>query len=99
MAEFIQIIEYQTSKPDEVRALGEEIQAARANDPAAADVKVVVTADKDRPNTYLTIVRFPSYEMAMENSSRDDTSAMAAKLAELCDGPPKFYNLDVVGDM
>ncbi len=97
--EFIQIIEYQTSKPDEVQALGDELMAARGDDPGGAALKVVATADRDRPGTYLTIVRFPSYEAAMENSQREDTAAMAARMAELCDGPPKFYNLDVVTEM
>jgi hypothetical protein len=32
----------------------------------------------------------------MENSNRPDTSEFAAKMAKLCDGPPKYYNLDVI---
>ena len=35
----------------------------------------------------------------MENSNRADTSEFAAKMMELCDGPAKFYNLDVVQSM
>jgi antibiotic biosynthesis monooxygenase (ABM) superfamily enzyme len=97
--EFVQIIEYQTSKPDEMKALGDDIQAARADDPGFADVTAMIVKDRDRENTYMTIVRFPSYEMAMENSQRDDTNEMAAKMAALCDGPPTFRNLDVVGEM
>lgn len=56
-------------------------------------------ADRDRPNTYLSIVEFPSHEIAMENSARPETSAFAARLAELYDGPPRFYNLDVIDTM
>ncbi len=97
--EFIQIIEYQTSKPDEMKALGEEFGALRAGEPGAADVKVVAVKDRDQENTYMTIVRFPSYEAAMENSQREDTGEMAAKMAALCDGPPTFRNLDVIMDM
>jgi hypothetical protein len=31
----------------------------------------------------------------MENSNRPEVGEYAARLAKLCDGPPKFYNLDV----
>jgi len=31
----------------------------------------------------------------MENSNRPETGEFAAQMAKLCDGPPKFYNLDV----
>ena len=31
----------------------------------------------------------------MENSSRPEVNEYAARLAKLCDSPPKFYNLDV----
>lgn len=95
--EFVQIIEYQTSKPQEMKALGDEIEARRAGEEGApAPTNVIVVADRDRPNTYMTIVRFPSYEVAMENSSREDTTEMAQKMAALCDGPPTFRNLDLV---
>ncbi len=95
--EFVQIIEYQTSKPDELRAVGDEFGAMRGD--AADGPQVTVTKDRDRENTYLTIVRFPSYEAAMENSQREDTSEMAAKMMALCDGQPTFRNLDVVTEM
>jgi inactivated superfamily I helicase len=31
----------------------------------------------------------------MENSGRPETAEFAAKMAELCDGPVIFHNLDV----
>jgi hypothetical protein len=45
------------------------------------------------------MVEFESYDAAMENSNRPDTGEYAARMAELCDGPPTFYNLDVVQSM
>jgi len=93
MAGFIQIIEFSTSRIDEVQALAEGMDdmgyARRAH----------VTADRDRPGTYLNIVEFDSYDEAMKNSERPEVGEFAGKLAELCDGPPKFYNLDVVTSM
>jgi hypothetical protein len=58
-------------------------------------IRGTFTSDRDRPNTYVNIIEFESYESAMENSNRPETSAFAARMAGLCDGPPNFYNLDV----
>ncbi|MDX6200301.1 MAG: hypothetical protein QOJ79_3452 [Actinomycetota bacterium] len=93
MAGFVQIIEFTTSRPEEVKALGEEYRATRGDSPV---VRGTFTADKDRPNTYLNIVEFPSYEAAMKNSQDPATSEFAQKMMVLCDGPAKFYNLDVL---
>ena len=46
------------------------------------------THDRDRANTYVQIVEFPSYEDAVASSVLSETSEVAARLAELCDGPP-----------
>jgi hypothetical protein len=97
MAGFVQIIEYKSSRYEELAALGEKFRAEReAAGDAMPPEALITTADRDRPGYYLTIVRFDSYEEAMENSRRDDTSAFAAQMSELCDEPPKFYNLDVL---
>ena len=88
--EFVQVIEYQTSKPDEMAALAEEFLAQRAEDGGPAPSMVLVVGDRNRPNTYLTIVRFPSYEAAMENSQRDDTTdgrAVCRPLRQFADLP------------
>ena len=54
-----------------------------------------LAGDRDRPNTYVTIVEFDSYESAMENSRLPETGEFAQKLGALCDSPPTFRNLDV----
>ena len=41
------------------------------------------------------MIEFDSYEAAMENSNRPEVGEYAARLAKLCDAPPRFYNLDV----
>ncbi|QNE22604.1 hypothetical protein F1D05_37795 [Kribbella qitaiheensis] len=101
MAGFVQIIGYETSKPDEVHALSEEYDKAReaAGDGGSAPGSAMVCADRDNPGHYFTIVEFASAEAAMENSARADTSEYAAKMMELCDGPPTFYNLDLLEKM
>lgn len=90
---FIQIIEYETDRPEEMRALGEARMAQMP--PPPEGFRLQVTRDRDNPHRYFTIVEFPSYEMAMENSARPDTDAFAKEMAALCTSPPRFYNLDV----
>ena len=92
---FVQIIEFQTSRPDEVEALGRDISEKLDDGRASSPRRTTIAADRDRPGYYLNIVEFASYEAAMENSSRPEIGEFAARLAKLCDSPPKFYNLDV----
>lgn len=77
MAGFVQIIEIQTSRIDEVKALSDKYRSNRLDaadaDTGAAPLRVTLTADKDRPGYYVNIVEFDSAEAAMENSSRPDT--------------------------
>lgn len=89
---FIQIIEYETDRPDEVAALSAEMEAS---DPTPRFTSLRMTKDEDRPNGYVTIVEFPSKEAAMANNEDPRTQAFAAKMMELAKGPARFVNLDV----
>jgi hypothetical protein len=91
---FIQIIEYQTSRIDELNAELDGWLAETKGKRLA--MRGVQTKDRDATNTYVQIVEFPSYEDAMTNSNLPETAKFAATLASLCDGPPKFRNLDVL---
>lgn len=96
MGSFVQIIEFSSSNIDEIRQIGEEFRAKRAAEGTGGPVTGVITEDRDRPGHYLNIVEFPSYEIAMENSNHPLTKEFAQRMAELCDGPPSFYNLGVL---
>jgi len=96
MAGFVQIIEFQTSRPDEVEALGREIRDRLDDGRSSSPKRGTIVADRDRPNYYLNIVEFDSHEAAVENSSRPEVGEFAARMAKLCDSPPKFYNRDVI---
>ncbi len=89
---FIQIIEYETDRFDEIQALGDENMEGTEMPPG---FRMTVTRDRDNPNRYFTIVEFPSYEVAMENSARPETDKFAKAMTALCTSGPKFYNLDV----
>ncbi|MEV7773483.1 hypothetical protein [Kitasatospora sp. NPDC086791] len=93
---FIQIIEYRTSRIDEFNALLDSW--VEKNKGHRLATRALQTRDRDGENVYLNIVEFPSYEVAMENSSRPETAEFAARIAALCDGPPSFRNLDVLDE-
>ena len=98
MAGFLQIIEYQTSRIEEVRALGREFReqmAAKAQD-GPKPLGGTVTADRDRPGYFMSVVEFESPEAASEASSRPETQEFFGRLSQLMDGPPRFYNLEVL---
>jgi hypothetical protein len=90
---FVQIIEFTTTRPEEIEALSGEWQAQTEGRRTAQ--RGTLTQDRDRPNTYLQIVEFPSYEDAMANSELPETASFAERVSALCDGPIVFRNLDV----
>lgn len=40
--------------------------------------------------------RADSYDLAVANAEHPDTALFGSKMAALCEGPPTFYNLDVM---
>jgi len=93
MTGFVQIIEFKTTRIDELKKLADEMDS---NSGSGAALRGTVTQDRDRPDWYFNIVEFDSYESAMSNSNHPEVSAFAAKMAALCEEPPRFHNLDVV---
>jgi hypothetical protein len=81
------------SWPDEVEALVDEWRTKTAGRRTAQ--RGTFTKDRERPNTFIQIVEFPSYEDAMANSDLPETASFAQRLGQLCEGPMLFRNLDV----
>ena len=94
---FVQIIEFRTSKYDEMRKVGDEWEAAAAGDSTVR--RRVMCEDRDNPGRYFNIVFFDSHEAAMENSKLPVTQEFSQRMMALGDGPPTFYNLDIVDDV
>jgi len=92
MAGFVQIIEFKTSRFDEMEALADQYDL---NNDANTARSVTIAEDRDNPGTYFNIVMFDSHESAMANSERPEVGQFAEAMQKICDGPPKFYNLDV----
>ncbi len=93
---FVQIFEFRTSKIADMQAIGTEWEKATEGKRKAR--RRIMCKDRDTPGRYLNIVFFDSYEEAMENSAMPETDAFSKKMMGLADGPPTFYNLDVIED-
>ena len=90
---FIQLIEITTTRLEDIEAIMQQWLAATEGKRRA--YRSTLTKDRDRPDTYIQIVEFPSYEEAMLNSNLPETAAFAEQLVKLCDARPAFRNLDV----
>jgi hypothetical protein len=91
---FVQIMEMQTTRFDEIDALDQQWQKATAGRNTV--VRQSITKDRDRPDTYMIVVEFDSYDDAMRNNELPETAEIAQQLAKLVDGEVTFRNLDVI---
>jgi hypothetical protein len=91
---FIQIMELQTSKVDEIRAAAD--QWDKATEGRRTVQRSFVCQDRDNPRRHFIVVFFDSYEDAMKNSALPETDALSKTTMELADGAPTFHNLDVI---
>ena len=91
---FVQIIEMTTTKIAQVEELMSDWVAATEGRRSAH--RGLLTKDRERADTYVQVVEFPSYREAMANSALPETAAFAEKLSALCVSDPTFRNLDVV---
>ncbi len=95
MGEYIQIVEYQS---DDIDAVINTANSVPVPEGVPKPISVVVVRDRDRPDTFATILRFGSYEDAMRHSESDATHERIAKLGPLMKGDTRFYNLDVLDE-
>jgi hypothetical protein len=89
---FIQIVDYETDRAQEIDA---QMRQAMSESMAMTFTRLEHTQDRDNPRHYMTIIEFPSYEVAMANSRRPETDEMAKQLASMCTSGPRFTNLEV----
>lgn len=90
---FVQIIEFTTGDIESFNSVLDEWLAKTEGTRTSG--KATQGRDRDDDSRYLSIVEFPSYEAAMENSNRPETAEFATKLSSICDGPLTFRNIDV----
>jgi hypothetical protein len=91
---FVQLIEFHARDLDGFRALEEEWRQRMGRETTAR--WMVVTADRDRADTYVQLVAFPDHASAMRNSEHPVTTEVSKKMQEVTEGEAHFRNLDVV---
>ncbi|MFI7007884.1 hypothetical protein [Streptomyces sp. NPDC050145] len=95
---FVQIIDFETQRIDEVRALlldFEQQMMAQSPRPDSAPTHRMMLADRDTEGRHLAIVEFESYEDAMRNNERPEINKLSERLVALCTRPPAFTNCDL----
>ncbi|WP_151478430.1 DUF1330 domain-containing protein [Streptomyces albicerus] len=92
---FVQIIDFETERMDEMRELIQEAEKRAAGRSGGGPTHRMVLQDRNRSDRYLVVIEFESYEDAMRNSNDPETTKMAEKLAALCTRPPSFTDCDV----
>lgn len=93
---FIQIVEFKTSRIDDMIERGKAYQAEVGDRGTGT---AMVCRDRDNEGTYVIVGTWNSYEEAMQNNDLPETQALAADMAKLADGPPTFRNLDVLEEV
>jgi len=93
---FVQIVQFRTSDIERARQVDDEWW--RATEGRRTVRREVLARDRSDPSRCFAVVFFDSYESAMENSSLPETKASAEQYMQMSDGPPVFYDLDVVED-
>jgi hypothetical protein len=92
--EFMQIIEVPTKDIDGVLALDEEWMRRTEGERTAR--RQWICRDRDRPDTVVMLVEFPSYDDAMRNNDLPATGDIANGFEQLGGRKPDFRNLDVI---
>ena len=91
---FIQLVTLTTTRVDELRTIDAAWRDATAGRNTLLRERVY--ADRDRPNTYISVCEFASAEDAAANSALPETQECAAAIAAICDGPITFTNLELI---
>ncbi|MEV0904854.1 hypothetical protein [Streptomyces hokutonensis] len=92
---FVQIVDFETDRFDEMRALAEEADKRMAGRDGGPTHRLVLR-DRNKPGHVLVVIEFDSYEDAMRNSNDPGTTEFAQQMAALCTRPPSFTDCDVL---
>jgi Protein of unknown function (DUF1059) len=90
---FLQTIEFHSRDLDRFSALVERWRSEIGAETTGR--WALISADRDRPDTYMEVVAFPDFDSAMRNSEHPATTRFAKDLQEATEGEASFRNLDV----
>jgi quinol monooxygenase YgiN len=91
---FIQLVEFKTARIDAMFELDQKWRNATEGKRTAT--AATMTRDRDKPDTYLWLIEFPSHEAATQNAQLPETQAISQEMMKVCDGEPTFRNLEVI---
>lgn len=91
---FVQIVDFETQRIEEMRQLVEDADKRRAGRGGGPTHRLVLK-DRNQPGRYLVVIEFDSHEDAMRNSEDPETTGFAEQMAALCTRPPSFTDCDV----
>jgi hypothetical protein len=94
--QFVQLMEFSTSKADELQGLEREWEAATEGKRTLR--RSVIARDRHDPSRHVVLAFFDSYDAAMVNSELPETQEFAKRQGELVDGEMTFRDLDVIDD-
>ena len=89
-------MEFDTQKPKDIMALMKDWRSRTMGRNTMS--RDMMARCHDRPNHYVAIMEFPSYEEAQRNNMMEETERFAKKMAEMCDGPIVFGDYNVIRD-
>ncbi|CAL9410794.1 hypothetical protein [Streptomyces sp. enrichment culture] len=92
---FVQIIDFETERLDEMEQLLQEA-GQRAAGRTGGPTHRMLLKDRDKPNRYLALIEFDSYDEAMRNSDAPETTELAERLGALCVGERRYTNCDLL---
>ncbi|MDH6519839.1 hypothetical protein M2164_006451 [Streptomyces sp. SAI-208] len=92
---FVQIIGFETERLEEMRELMEEAGRRNAGREGGPTHRMLLK-DRDKPNHYLALIEFDSYDEAMRNSDDPETGKLAEQLGALSMGERVYINCDVL---
>jgi hypothetical protein len=92
---FVQIIGFETERLEEMRQLLQEAEQRTAGGTGGPTHRMLLK-DRDRPNHYLALIEFESYDEAMRNSDDPETGKLAERLGALSIGERVYTNCDVL---
>ena len=91
---FVQIIEFKTTNLDAILKLDQRWRDETEGKRTAT--AATMTKDRERPDTYVWIIEFPSYEAAMQNDKLPETQQIAQDMMKVSDGEAVFRNLELI---
>lgn len=93
---FVQLMEYQTSNPAEVKRVHDEW--AQATQDTRRAKRLLLAKHHGNGNRFCELVFFDSYEDAMDNSRLAETQQFAERFREIVDGEITYLDLDVIDE-